>query len=140
MGKKSSRIGLYLVGMAMVVVGFILPIFKVGTIGSANGFDLVGKGDSLYKVAALLVFAGAVAGVVAGVVLSLIGGSNFLRLVVMLVSIIGGAYIVLNVGDLGNHGVFGKLGLKLIGKTLYVGFYVIVAGWVISLLGYFTEK
>ena len=77
---------------------------------------------------------------VAGVVLSLIGGSNFLRLVVMLVSIIGGAYIILNVGDLGNHGVFGKLGLKLIGKTLYVGFYVIVAGWVISLLGYFTEK
>ena len=103
MGKKSSRIGLYLVGMAMVVVGFILPIFKVGAIGSANGFDLVGKGDSLYKVAALLVFAGAVA----GVVLSLIGGSNFLRLVVMLLSIIGGAYIILNVGDLGNHGVFG---------------------------------
>lgn len=136
MGKKSSRIGLYFVGMAMVVVGFILPIFKVGAIGSANGFDLVGKGDSLYKVAALLVFVGAVA----GVVLSLIGGSSFLRLVVMLVSIIGGAYIILNVGNLGNHGVFGKLGLKLIGKTLYVGFYVIVVGWVISLLGYFTEK
>lgn len=136
MGKKSSGIGLYLIGMALVIVGFILPIFKIGAIGSANGFDLVGKGDSLYKVATLLVFVGAVA----GVVLSFIGGSKFLKLIVMLVSIIGGAYVILKVGDLGNHGVFGKLGLKLIGKTLYVGFYVIVVGWIVSVLGYFSEK
>ena len=64
MGKKSSsKIAIiYLIGMALVALGFILPMFK-SALGTSNGFDFIrfkdGSGNfkiSLVTLAAILIF------------------------------------------------------------------------------------
>ncbi|MBQ5492215.1 MAG: hypothetical protein IIT68_09225 [Treponema sp.] len=136
MAKKStSLLGyLFVIGCAITAVGFVLPIFSANILGiakaSVNGFDLVGKGDSLMKVAALLVFIGAVAGIVFEFVP--VGGvSNLLKLIALVISIAGGLYCFFNTSD---------VGLKLAAKVLSVGFYAIIAGWIVALVGWLLGK
>ena len=67
MAKKSSLNVLYLVGMALVALGFVLPIFQFSSILGKHqftGFDLVGDGDTALKIYTLLIFIGGIAGVV----------------------------------------------------------------------------
>lgn len=53
---------LYLIGTALIVVGFILPMFK-GILGAtANGFDFVGSKLGMRTIGALLVIIGGVLG------------------------------------------------------------------------------
>ena len=137
--KKSSALPLiYCVGMLATVVGFILPIFrkaievfdKTQVIFSMNGFDLFGDGDSTMKIMVLLVFIGAAVGVLLSL-LQNVSQARILRLVALVISIVGGVYCFLNVGD------FVK---EMAVKVLFIGFYMIVAGWVVALIGWIMNK
>ncbi|MBQ9495248.1 MAG: hypothetical protein IJR50_06385 [Treponema sp.] len=132
MAKKSSKSllsNLYLIGMALVAVGFIVPIFR-GNLVKVNGFDLVGDGNSIMKIAALLVFIGAVAGIVLSFVNA---GKNqsLLKVIALAASVAGGLYVFFNTSN---------FGVQLASKYLSVGFYLIVIGWVAAIVGYLQKK
>jgi hypothetical protein len=131
MAKKSSPVltdYLYIIGMAVTVVGFILPIFSAfGGKITLNGFDLVGKGDSAMKIAVLLVFIGAAA----GIVFQLVRTSSLYRLIALVVTIAGGLYCFFNTND---------IGIKLAGKFLGIGFYLIIIGWCVGAAGFFLSR
>ena len=132
--KKSSALPLiYCVGMLATVVGFIkaIEVFdKTQVIFSMNGFDLFGDGDSTMKIMVLLVFIGAAVGVLLSL-LPNVSQARILRLVALVISIVGGVYCFLNVGD------FVK---EMAVKVLFIGFYMIVAGWVVALIGWIMNK
>lgn len=133
MSKKSGNLPLYLIGMILVAVGFFLPIFKVSIgpfSGSTNGFDLVGSGNSMMKIAALLVFAGAVVGVICSFV-DLLGKGGLLKLLGLVVSVAGGLYCFFNTSSTAHSILF---------KIVSIGFYLIIAGWILALLGYLAGK
>lgn len=135
MGKKkgSALALLYLIGMAIAAIGFCCPMFSAKVLGSSNGFKFIDFEDSTFvTIGALLVFIGAVAGVVSCFVPKLKG----LKLIFLLVSIVGG--IVLVIGFTSNGGVYKFIGKQLFKHATY-GFYMILAGWVIALVGYFTK-
>ncbi|MBP3709615.1 MAG: hypothetical protein J6I73_04340 [Treponema sp.] len=132
MAKKSSKSllsNLYLIGMALTAIGFIVPIFK-GNLVQVNGFDLVGNGNSVMKIAALLVFIGAVAGIVLSFV-NIGKNQSLLKVIALAVSVVGGLYVFFNTSD---------FGVKLAAKYLYVGFYLIIIGWVVAIVGYLKNK
>ena len=132
--KNSSVLGyLFVIGCAITAIGFVLPIFSANILGlakaSVNGFNLVGKGDSAMKVAALLVFIGAVA----GIALEFIPVSlpKIVKLIALIISVAGGLYCFFNTSD---------LGLKIAGKVLAPCFYLIIAGWVVALVGWLLDN
>ena len=132
MAKKSNKSllsNLYLIGMAITAIGFIVPVFK-GALVQVNGFDLVGNGNSIMKIAALFVFIGAVAGIVLNFVNA---GKNqsLLKLIALIVSIAGGLYVFFNTSN---------IGIKLAAKSLYIGFYMIIIGWIVGIVGYIQNK
>ncbi|MBQ9630851.1 MAG: hypothetical protein IJR49_04620 [Treponema sp.] len=132
MAKKSSKSlmgNLYLIGMALTAIGFILPIFKAGPL-KVNGFDMVGNGNSIMKLAALLVFIGAIAGVVLNFI-SVGKNQKMLKLIALVLSVLGGLYCFFNTSD---------VGIKLVARYLYAGFYLIIAGWIVGVLGYLQGK
>ena len=134
MAKKVKLPLFYLIGMALVVVGFILPMFKYGPI-ETTGFDFINfKNFGLSTVCALMIFVGAVC----GVVLCFINVKNadLLKLVVLLVSIAG--FVILAVSSQKNG--LNRFFAKGFIKTAYIGFYMVVAGWVVALAGYFVKK
>ena len=128
MAKKNASIisYLYVIGMALTVIGFIIPIFKVGPF-KMNGFDLVGKGDSVMKIAALLVFLGAAAGVVFQFAMN----KSLYKLIALIVTVAGGLYCFFNTSD---------LGVKIAGNFLSTGFYLIVIGWCVALVGWILNR
>ena len=115
--------------MALTAIGFIVPIFK-GNLVQVNGFDLVGNGNSVMKIAALLVFIGAVAGIVLSFV-NIGKNQSLLKVIALAVSVVGGLYVFFNTSD---------FGVKLAAKYLYVGFYLIIIGWVVAIVGYLKNK
>ena len=131
MGKKVSIMSyLYLIGMALVVVGFCCPMIK-GIFGSsANGFDFIKnvKDGSFVAIGAILIFAGAVAGIVACFVPQLKG----LKLIFAL-CVLAGA-IVLIIGFTTNGGIYKAIGKHLLKKALF-GFYMVVVGIVAAIVG-----
>ncbi|MBR1639875.1 MAG: hypothetical protein IJ688_10865 [Treponema sp.] len=136
MGKKVNIMSwLYCCGMALTVIGFCCPMFK-GLFGSsANGFEFIKNIDKggFVAIGALLIFVGAVAGVVAQFVPQLKG----LKLIFLLASIVGG--VILVVGFLTNGGIYKAIGKGLL-KHATVGFYLVIVGWVVACVGYFTSK
>ena len=131
MGKKVSAIGyLYLIGMALVAIGFCCPMIK-GLFGSsANGFDFIknAKDGSFVAIGAILIFAGAVAGIVACFVPQLKG----LKLIFAL-CVLAGA-IILVIGFTTNGGLYKKIGKHLLKNALF-GFYMVVVGIVVAVVG-----
>ena len=129
MGKKVSILSyLYLIGMALVVIGFCCPMFS-GFLGSANGFKFINFDNSGFvTIGALLIFAGAVAGVVASFVKQLSG----LKLIFAL-CVLAGA-IVLVIGFTTNGGIYKAIGKNII-KHATVGFYLVVVGIVVAVVG-----
>ena len=130
MGKKSSLPLIYLIGMALVAIGFFCPMFK-GLFGSsANGFDFISnaKEGGFVAIGALLIFGGAVLGILSSFVPALSGLSK----IFFLVSVAGGVIIV--IGFLTNGGIYKAVGKHLIKNSMY-GLWLIVAGWVVSALG-----
>ena len=135
MAKKSSLPLVYLIGMAIVCIGFICPMFSLGGFAATNGFQFINFGKSGFvSIAALLIIAGAVG----GVVLSLISVKNAetLRLVCLAVSVLGG--IILIVGF--NQNAVYKVIAKGFLKCAAYGFYFVLAGWIVAAIGYFLKK
>lgn len=132
--KKGSALGiLYLIGMALVAIGFCCPMFK-GVFGSSsNGFKFINFDNSTFvSIGAILIFAGAVAGVLACFLPQLKG----LKFIFLLCSIAGG--VVLVVGFTTNGGIYKAIGKGFL-KHATFGFYMILAGWIAGILGYFAK-
>ena len=135
MGKKSSLPLIYLIGMALVAIGFFCPMFK-GLFGSsANGFDFISnaKEGGFVAIGSILIIAGAIAGIVACFVPQLKG----LKLIFAL-CVLAGA-IILIIGFLTNGGIYKAIGKQLLKRAMF-GFYLVIAGWIVACAGYFTSK
>ncbi len=137
MGKKKVNLlsYLYLIGMAVVAIGFCCPMFK-GLFGStANGFKFINFDNSVFvSIGALLIFIGAIAGIIVKFVPSL--QKNKLDFLCLLVSIAGG--VILLVGFTTNGGIYKAIGKAFL-KNAVVGFYMIIIGWVAAIVGYFSK-
>ena len=135
MGKKSSLPLIYLIGMALVAIGFFCPMFK-GLFGSsANGFDFISnaKEGGFVAIGSILIIAGAIAGIVACFVPQLKG----LKLIFAL-CVLAGA-IILIIGFLTNGGIYKAIGKQLL-KRATVGFYLVVVGIVAAVFGAVSNK
>ncbi len=135
MGKKSSLPLIYLIGMALVAIGFFCPMFK-GLFGSsANGFDFIknAKEGGFVAIGSILIIAGAIAGIVACFVPQLKG----LKLIFAL-CVLAGA-IILIIGFLTSGGVYKAIGKQLL-KRAMVGFYMVVVGIVAGVAGAVLNK
>jgi hypothetical protein len=133
MGKKVSLPLIYLIGMALVVIGFCCPMFS-GFLGSANGFKFINFDNSGFvTIGALLIFAGAIAGLAACFVKQLSG----LKLIFAL-CVLAGA-IVLIIGFTTNGGIYKAIGKNII-KHATIGFYLVVVGIVAGVAGAVMNK
>ncbi len=133
MGKKVSLPLIYLIGMALVVIGFCCPMFS-GFLGSANGFKFINFDNSGFvTIGALLIFAGAIAGLAACFVKQLSG----LKLIFAL-CVLAGA-IVLVIGFTTNGGIYKAIGKNII-KHATIGFYLVVVGIVAGVAGAVMNK
>ncbi len=135
MGKKSSLPLIYLIGMALVAIGFFCPMFK-GLFGSsANGFDFIrnAKEGGFVAIGSILIIAGAIAGIVACFVPQLKG----LKLIFAIVALAGA--IVLIIGFTTNGGIYKAIGKQLL-KRAMIGFYMVVVGIVAAICGAVTNK
>ena len=134
MAKKGSLPLIYMIGMALVVIGFICPVFDF-FIGTLNGFDFINFKDfGTTTIGALLIIVGAVL----GLVFCFVGGKNsgMLKLVGLLVSIAGGVVLIISYsGDVFSEGI-GKFFIEV---ATY-GFYMILAGWIVGVVGWVTKK
>ena len=135
MGKKSSLPLIYLIGMALVAIGFFCPMFK-GLFGSsANGFDFIknAKEGGFVAIGSILIIAGAIAGIVACFVPQLKG----LKLIFAL-CVLAGA-IILIIGFMTSGGIYKAIGKQLL-KRAMAGFYMVVVGIVLGVCGAVTGK
>ena len=135
MGKKSSLPLIYLVGMALVAIGFFCPMFK-GLFGSsANGFDFIrnAKEGGFVAIGSILIIAGAIAGIVACFVPQLKG----LKLIFAIVALAGA--IILIIGFTTNGGIYKAIGKQLL-KRAMIGFYMVVVGIVAGICGAVLNK
>ena len=139
MAKKGSLPLIYLIGMALVVVGFICPMFQISFFGlgsaSSNGFDFINFDNfGFTTIGAIMIFVGAVL----GLVFCFVGGKNsgMLKLVGLLVSIAGGIVLIIGYSD----NMFSKgIGKFFIDIATY-GFYMVLAGWIVGVVGYVMKK
>ncbi len=131
MGKKALPIAkLFLLGMALVVIGFILPVFS-SKIGSKTGLNFINlKKMNPGTIGALLVFVGAAAGIVFEFIS--VKNAKLIKLVCLVASIVGGIIFAMSFGD---NPVTKAIGKGLL-KHASVGFYLIVVGWVAAIVGY----
>ena len=134
MAKKGFNFSIYLVGMAVTLIGFCMPMFS-GFLGkSGNGFSFINFDNSGFvTIGALLIVAGAIA----GIVFALLGMGDQLEWLALGLSVAGG--IVLIVGFTTNGGIYKAIGKNMI-KHATVGFWMIVAGWVLAAVGKFLKK
>lgn len=137
---------LYVIGTALIVLGFILPIFQFSFLGThrLTGFDIVGDGDTELKIFALLIFIGGLAGLVLSFIKKVPNG-KILKIAAVLLSFVG--FVLVTVSILSSDGAsivkglnLGKKALSVIFKSLYVGGYMIIAGWIVAATGLVSEK
>ena len=135
MGKKSSLPLIYLIGMALIAIGFFCPMFK-GLFGSsANGFDFIknAKEGGFVAIGSILIIVGAICGIVACFVPQLKG----LKLVFAIVALAGA--IVLIIGFTTNGGIYKKIGKAFLKNAMF-GFYMVVVGIVAGVCGAVMNK
>ncbi|MCR5047172.1 MAG: hypothetical protein K6A42_11400 [Treponema sp.] len=132
MAKKNLSISIYLIGMAITVIGFCMPMFT-GVFGSSgNGFKFINFDNSGFvTIGALLIIAGAIA----GVVVSLLGMQQF-EWIALAVSVVGGIVLVVGFND---NAIYKAIGKNMI-KHATVGFWMIVVGWVVAVVGKVLKK
>ncbi len=148
---KKSKISLnfiYLIGMALIIIGFCVPLFCMkmpgGSIkaGKTIGFDLINfDSDSLFSIGALLIFIGACAGALIELICAFVKKikpslKKIIEIVCIVVSIVGGLIIVIKFNDNNLTRAIGKGFFK----HAFVGVYMIMAGWVVGLIGSFIKK
>ena len=137
MAKKKSLPLIYLIGMALVIVGFVCPIFEISFFGlasaSSNGFDFINFDNfGTTSIAALLIIVGAVLGLVS----CFVKKGGLLKLLGLVISIAGGVLLIISYSD----NMFAKgIGKFFVDIATY-GFYMILGGWILGLVGYFTNK
>lgn len=141
MGKKifNSNI-IYFIGMALVIVGLLCPIVKImGQTPNAFKFlDLKNFGTS--TVGILLVCIGAVL----GVLFSLLAGFNKThRLIALAITLAGGVILLLLLTGVLSDSSFGGKIWRAVGesfiKRAYIGFYLILAGWLCAIFGWLKD-
>ena len=138
MGKKSSLPLIYLIGVALIAIGFCCPLFSGKVLKvTANGFKFIhfDKNFGWSSLAALMIFAGAVLGIVFCFV-SAGKSTSLLRLIFILVSIAGGLIFFIKYNDNGVTRALGKFNLKY----MAIGLYMIIVGWIVGLIGAITNK
>jgi len=139
--KKSSALGIiYLIGMAVALIGFCCPMFT-GFLGSSNGFKFINFDNSGFvTIGALLLFIGTVCGTLFGLCSLLkvkLPSAKTLGLIAIAVVLVGA--IILIVGFTTNGGIYKAIGKSILKHSTY-GFYMVIAGWVVSVLGWVTGK
>lgn len=137
MAKKGSKLSLiYLIGMALIAVGFCCPMFKGKLLGgTTNGFDYINFQEfGFVTLGALLILIGAVLGLVFCLVK--MKNANTLKLVAIVLSIVGGIVLIIGFNDNAIYKAIAKGFLK----HAYIGFYMILAGWVLGIVGWVTKK
>ena len=134
MAKKSSLGILYLVGMALIVLGFCLPMFS-GMGINPNGFKFINfKNGGFVSIGALFIIIGGIAGFVSCFVK--MKNVNFIKMIALLVSIIGGIILVIGFS---HNIIYAFIGNFFI-KHAAVGFYLVLAGWIAGIIGYLSSK
>ena len=131
MGKKSSLPLIYLIGTIAVIVGSFCPIITIslGFLGKIE-FTIIDAFKDLKDVdcwLALLMFVSAVI----GAIFCFVGGKNtsLIKLVCIVASIVLGLIFFA-------RGNFFKDWFKITG----FGFYIILVGWVLGIVGAVTNK
>lgn len=142
MGKKLLNSSVvYFIGMALIIVGLLCPIVKVmGQTPNAFKFlDFKNFGTS--TVGILLVLIGAVLGVLFSV-LNMSSRTN--KLIALAISLAGGVILLLLLTGVLSDSSFGGKIWRAVGKSFikhaFIGFYLILAGWVLSIYGWLTGK
>ena len=142
MGKKLLNSSVvYFIGMALVIVGLICPIVKVmGQTPNAFKFlDMKNFGTS--TVGILLVLIGAALGVIFSV-LNMASRTN--KLIALAITLAGGVIIVLLLTGILSDSSFGGKIWRAVGKSFikhaFIGFYLILAGWIAAIYGWVTGK
>ena len=110
--------------------------------GNTIGFDFINfDRDTVFSLGALMIFLGGCLGAALELVSAFvkkIGGSlkTILALLFVVISIVGGVIVFIKFND--------NAITKFIGKGFFkhafIGFYMIIAGWVVGLLGCFIKK
>lgn len=135
--KQGSNLSiLFFVGMLVSLIGFCLPMFT-GVFGStANGFKFINfERSSFVTIGALLLFVGACCGTAVGLLNLLkikVPSKKLLTLLAILIVAIGAVVII--IGFTTNGGVYKAIGKSLFKHATY-GFYMVIAGWIVSVLG-----
>ncbi len=133
MAKKGFNLSIYLIGMAVTVIGFCLPMFKIFGSNGKNGFGFINFDNSGFvTIGALLIIIGAVA----GIVVSLLGKGDQLEWIALAVSVLGGVILVIGFND---NGIYKAIGKALV-KNSTIGFWMVVAGWVVAAVGKVLKK
>lgn len=133
MAKKGFNLSIYFIGMAATIIGFCLPMFKLFGSNSKNGFGFINFDNSSFvTIGALLIIAGAIA----GVVFALLGMGDQLEWVALAVSIVGGVVLVVGFND---NAIYKAIGKNLI-KNSTIGMWLIAAGWIVALVGKVLKK
>ncbi|MCR5612292.1 hypothetical protein [Treponema sp.] len=139
MAKKASFNLLYLIGMACIVVGFCLPMFAMGggwfaDLTKTNGFSYITSKGGFVTCGALFIFIGGVLGLVECFIA--LGPQKMMKMLAIIISIAGGIILVIGF----NQNIMYKTIARGFLKCARVGFYTILAGWVLSIVGYLSEK
>lgn len=137
MSKKSGSLSLYLIGMALVVIGCFLPLTASKFFGGgSSAFNAIVDGSGDLKIGSILALGGAIAGIVFCFVS--VAGKLPVKLISLIVSIAGGVYVLLSYLNLAPWAKsFAKIAHKAVGTHIGIGLIVICVGWVIALVGYF---
>ena len=135
MAKKTSSMSMiYLIGMALIVIGFFCPMFKAGPI-EPNGFDFLNfESFGFVTIGGLLLIIGAIMGLVLCFVK--VKNASTLKLVALILSIAGGVVLIIGFNDNAIYKAIAKGFLK----HAYIGFYLVAAGWIAGIVGFVTNK
>lgn len=139
MGKKGNSVSLlYTVGMALAVIGFCCPMFKV--LKAFNGFKFINFDNGGFTtIGALILFVGAVVGL-AWAVLPMIGiklpAVNLVKTIAALALVVGVVILIVGFTQDKFYSVVAK---QLLKRAMY-GFYIMVVGIVLALVGKFLNK
>lgn len=127
MAQKNNFNLLYIVGCIFVVVGFITPVFEQNLLvatNSMNGFELVQlfmkAEDYLFSTITVMI----VVSVLCGIILALFTKKIIGPAVVLILSIGCGAFLFCNITQ------YEILSINKFNHA--VGFYLIIAGWIIG--------
>ena len=135
MAKKTDvKSYLYVIGMALVVIGCFLPLLSTRFGDSTSAFKIItkGSGSGAVRVGAILAMLGAAA----GVALTFVRGKMY-KLIALVVSILGGLYVFMNYM---NQSGAVKGTAKASGATPGIGIILITIGWILALLGFFFSR